>query len=155
MEARRRENPGDSIKDHIVRRFYNQRCDLVTRLRFEPVNLERGFLLFEWFVSKGGGGEVGGEKKKNWRIGPIKSRGGGGSELELVGKSELDVGHRSIFALKILYDRGKKGFEMVEYFSNRIIEINPRNELIILVTIFTRHSRLRTEIYSVRRRDIY
>lgn len=78
MEARRRENPGDSIKDHIVRRFYNQRCDLVTRLRFEPVNLERGFLLFEWFVSKGGGGEVGGEKKKNWRIGPIKSRGGGG-----------------------------------------------------------------------------
>lgn len=27
MEARRRENPGDSIKDHIVRRFYNQRCD--------------------------------------------------------------------------------------------------------------------------------
>lgn len=80
---------------------------------------------------------MGGEKKKNWRIGPIKSRGC--SELELVGKSELDVGHRSMLALKILYDRGKKGFEMVEYFSNRIIEINPRNELIILVTIFTRH----------------
>ena len=32
-----------SIKDHIVPWFYNQRSDLVTRLRLEPVNLERIF----------------------------------------------------------------------------------------------------------------
>lgn len=46
-----------SINEHIVRRFYNQRCDLVTRLRLEPVNQERIFFSSGSFRVEGGEGE--------------------------------------------------------------------------------------------------
>lgn len=53
-----------SIKDHIVPWFYNQRSDLVTRLRLEPVNLERIFFSSGSFRVKRGE-ENRGEKRNS------------------------------------------------------------------------------------------